>query len=158
MCTIFFVQKFLPKIFSWQKHTFEKKIRYEPHGEQIVNGIKRGFFSYVAFSDTHMQYFHWVQQCKRERARARPPPTPARCPVYTCAHGKNSSNCSKHKGALPIGATESFLYLDSSSAITEICSEGESRGSPVRGRCQLSVLILTCTVEFWYLIKGGFLG
>ena len=153
---------FCPKIFAQNfflaKTHFRKKDSVWTSRRTNREWNKRGFFSYVAFSDTHMQYFHWVQQCKRERARARPPPTPARCPVYTCAHGKNSSNCSKRKGALPIGATESFLYLDSSSAITEICSEGESRGSPVRGRCRLSVLILTCTVEFWYLSKGGFLG
>ena len=44
----FFVQNFCPKFFLGI-NTLLKKIRYEPHGERIVNGIKGAFFHMLLF-------------------------------------------------------------------------------------------------------------
>ena len=95
---------FCPKIFAQNfflaKTHFRKKIRYEPHGEQIVNGIKGAFFHMLLFLIHICSIFTGCNSAK-ESEPAHAPPTPARCPVYTCAHGKNSSNCSRRRAPYP---------------------------------------------------------
>ena len=126
-----FCPKTFPEIFSWQKHTFAKKKSVWTSRRTNREWNKKGFFSYVAFSDTHMQYFIGCNSAKesaRETEQTRTPPRqhPRVSPFTHVLMGKIRQIAGIGR-LLPIGA-ESFHYLDSSYSW-----EGKSRGVPMAG-------------------------